>query len=69
MFRLFKKEKGSDVVTVVDGVVKSMEYVDDQVFSKVLIGEGIAIEPSSTVVKAPCDGVLHVVFPTGHAFG
>lgn len=69
MFRLLKKEKGSDVVAVVDGVIKSIEYVDDQVFSKGLIGQGIAIEPSTTVVKAPCDGVLHVVFPTGHAFG
>lgn len=69
MFHFLKKKKGTDICAVVKGTVKDLEQVEDQVFSKGLIGRGIAIIPEDCLIKAPCDGTLSVVFPTGHAFG
>lgn len=69
MFSFLKKAKGTDVHAVVNGIVKPLAQVEDQVFSKGLIGQGVAIMPTDSIVKAPCDGTLSVVFPTGHAFG
>lgn len=69
MFAKFKKKKGNDVYAVAKGCIKELHEVEDQVFSKGLIGRGMAIIPTEDVVYAPVDGVLSVVFPTGHAFG
>ena len=38
-------------------------------FTKKVMGEGVAIVPTSSEVCAPCSGVLTTLFPTGHAFG
>lgn len=68
--KLFKKSKDfGDIYSVVDGVTYPIEAVEDDVFSKKIIGEGLAIKPSGNTVFAPCDGILTVLFPTGHAFG
>lgn len=71
MLKLFKKNKarGSDIYAVVSGTIKSLEKVEDQVFSKGLVGRGVAIVPAGAVIHSPCDGTLSVVFPTGHALG
>lgn len=69
MFQFFKKKKGIEVNAVVKGKVKNLSEVEDPVFSKGLAGRGIAIVPEEGTFKAPCDGTLTAVFPTGHAFG
>lgn len=69
MFSFRKKKSGTDICAVVQGTIKSLDQVEDQVFSKGLVGQGIAIIPQDAIIKAPCDGTLSVVFPTGHAFG
>ncbi|MCL2010056.1 MAG: PTS glucose transporter subunit IIA [Synergistaceae bacterium] len=54
------------------GAQKSLEDVPDPVFSGKIMGDGVAIEPASDVegfVKAPCDGEVATLFPTGHAVG
>ena len=33
------------------------------------MGKGIAIEPNTGNLYAPCDGTITVCFPTGHAIG
>ena len=48
----------------------SIEKVNDEVFSKKMMGDGVAIRPANGTVVAPCDGVISVVFePTYHAIG
>ncbi|MEG0403891.1 MAG: PTS glucose transporter subunit IIA, partial [Anaerorhabdus sp.] len=47
----------------------NLENVNDQAFSKGLLGKGVAILPQENVVRSPIDGKLSVVFPTGHAYG
>lgn len=52
-----------------DGTVKPLSEVNDDVFSQEIMGKGIAIEPSTGNLYAPCDGTITVCFPTGHAIG
>jgi glucose-specific phosphotransferase system IIA component len=51
-----------------DGDVVALEEVPDEVFSKGLSGDGMAIVPLSGTVVAPIDGVVSRIFPTNHAF-
>ena len=72
MFRLFgKKERGSFIVSPVNGTAIDISMVNDPVFSQKMMGDGIAFElkEEKAVICAPADGVLSVLFPTGHAFG
>ncbi len=49
------------------GKVVLLENVPDEVFSKRMLGDGAAIEPSEGKLYAPCDGVIENVLDTGHA--
>jgi len=64
-----KKQKNIQVFAPVDGFVKKIEEVEDEVFAKKLLGDGLAIIPSSNQFVAPFDGVMKTVFPTKHAYG
>lgn len=71
----FKEEVQEEVVSCVDivsplkGEVKPLSEVNDDVFSKEVMGKGIAIIPSVGKLYAPCDGVITAFFPTKHAIG
>lgn len=69
----FKKKQEKIVETefkaVVTGTAKALSNVEDEVFSKGFIGDGIAITPSQREFYAPISGTLSSVFPTGHAYG
>ncbi|MBR5271015.1 MAG: PTS glucose transporter subunit IIA, partial [Clostridia bacterium] len=45
----------------------SIDIVDDEVFSKHILGDGIAIEPTEGKLFAPADGVIDNIFDTNHA--
>lgn len=51
------------------GKVKPLKEMKDPAFAEEGLGKGVCIEPEEGKVVAPCDGVLNVVFPTGHAVG
>ena len=52
------------------GQVIPIEEVKDPVFSSGILGKGLAIEPTSDMILAPCDGVVSVVMPDSkHAVG
>lgn len=54
----------------VDGKVIAMEEVKDEMFSQKMMGDGVAIEPSSEVVVAPADcEVTMVMDESKHAVG
>ena len=71
MFGFKKKEKAveKELKAVVTGVAKALEKVEDEVFSKGFLGDGISITPTDSKFYAPISGVLSSVFPTGHAYG
>ena len=63
-----KEEK--ELKAILDGSVVPLEEVPDEVFSRKIMGDGVAIEPSSSVVCAPADGEITVAMEeTGHACG
>lgn len=67
------KENGTEqkeLKSILDGTVLPLEEVPDEVFSQRIMGDGITIEPSGSVVYAPADGEITVVMEeTGHACG
>ncbi len=67
MFGLF----GSDcrLYAVTEGVLYPLEEVKDEMLSRKMLGDGFAIQPQETVVRAPCDGIIQVLPDSKHAFG
>lgn len=51
----------------VEGQIIPLENVNDDVFSRKIMGDGIAIVPSLGVLRAPADGTVVNVFESGHA--
>ena len=63
-------ELTGEIKSVLSGRVIPIEEVDDNVFSQKIMGDGVAIEPEDTVVKAPADATVTVVMKeSGHACG
>lgn len=59
-----------ELKSILDGKVMPIEEAPDDVFSQKIMGDGLAIEPSNTVVTAPADCEVSVVMAdTGHACG
>jgi len=56
-----------DLIQPVRGNIIPLEQVNDDVFSKRIMGDGIAIIPQSGTLIAPASGVIVNVFETGHA--
>jgi phosphocarrier protein FPr len=49
------------------GVLIPLDQVPDPVFSQKMVGDGIAIDPTSEILLAPCDGEVVQLHPAGHA--
>ncbi len=50
-----------------DGIAMALTAVSDPVFAGLMLGDGLAIEPLSSTLLAPCDGVITHLARTGHA--
>jgi PTS system glucose-specific IIA component len=59
------------IIAPADGIMIPLSMVKDDVFSKKMMGDGIAFEfeDSTVTLCAPANGKLTVLFPTGHAYG
>ena len=63
-------EADGTITSVLSGRVIPIEEVDDNVFSQKIMGDGVAVEPEDTLVKAPADASVTVVMKeSGHACG
>lgn len=58
-----------DFTAPVNGKFKSLVDVDDAVFSKKMMGEGFAIEPTDQHIFSPVEGEVVSIFKTKHAIG
>ena len=56
-----------ELTAPLSGRVLPMTEVPDPVFSGLMMGDGLAIDPSSNVLLAPCAGVITQVARTNHA--
>ena len=69
---LFGKKIDTNEVVIlspVDGKVKPLKQVKDEVFAGEMVGKGVAVVPTSSTVYSPAAGKVTVAFPTGHAYG
>ena len=49
------------------GILIPLSEVPDPVFSQKMVGDGIAIDPTSDELLAPCEGEIVQLHPAGHA--
>lgn len=57
------------VASPIQGQLVRMTEVNDEVFSSEALGKGVAVKPEVGEVRAPSNGVISTLFPTGHAVG
>ena len=55
------------LIAPLTGAIVPLEQVPDPVFAGRMLGDGIAIEPLSASLLAPCDGVITQLHRAGHA--
>ena len=60
-------DSGLDLIRPVEGQVIPLDDVNDEVFSRRIMGDGIAIIPEQGILRAPAAGTVVNVFETGHA--
>ncbi|QCI19647.1 MAG: PTS glucose transporter subunit IIA [Buchnera aphidicola (Brevicoryne brassicae)] len=66
-----KKTNFSKKITIIaplSGDIVKIEDVPDLVFSKKIVGDGIAIKPSGNKILAPVNGTIGNIVETMHAF-
>lgn len=63
-----KTKQRSTLVAPVDGELVNLKELPDQAFAEGMLGDGIAIKPSSGSFVSPCDGVLSGVTESAHAY-
>ena len=56
-----------NIIAPFDGWCAPLDEVPDPVFAGRLLGDGLAIDPTSGVVTAPCDGEIVTLPASGHA--
>lgn len=72
-----KKEEPQEIIPAKDeallapvsGKVIPLSEVRDEAFAGGILGQGAAVIPENGEICAPCDGVISVMYPTGHAVG
>lgn len=64
--RIMKKET---IYSPLQGKIVALSEVNDEVFSSLAMGKGVAIEPSVGAVYSPVNGIVSSLFPTNHAIG
>lgn len=62
-----EKNKSDFIYAPIAGQVVSLTEVPDPVFAEGMLGKGVAIIPTDGRVCAPADGIVSMMFDTGHA--
>lgn len=62
-------QKPIEIYAPLDGQVRSLDSVNDEIFASGMMGKGLAIIPTSGTVYAPFDGEVYMTTPSNHAIG
>ena len=63
-----KETKTGELLSPADGITVELEDTPDPAFAEKLVGDGIAVEPSSGTFTSPCDGEITGVAECLHAY-
>ena len=55
------------LLSPLDGWAAPLAEVPDPVFAEAMLGDGVAIDPTGSVLHAPCDGVVASIHASRHA--
>ena len=67
---MFFKKKEKELKAFTTGTIVPITAVPDEVFSTKMMGDGLAIQPTSNTIYAPCKGTISAVMnTTEHAVG
>src|SRR3982750_4814185 len=55
------------ILAPLSGQVWSLERVPDPVFAQNMVGDGLSIDPTDSVLVAACDGEVMALHAAGHA--
>ena len=69
MFSLFKRKEPVILYAPITGKSIALESVQDQMFAKKMLGDGVAFIPITDTICAPCDGKITMIANTCHAIG
>lgn len=61
--------KNYEILAPISGKVIDLANVQDRVFATKMAGEGVGIIAEGTIVYAPSDGVVSLIFESNHAIG
>ncbi|WP_373898446.1 PTS glucose transporter subunit IIA [Haloimpatiens sp. FM7315] len=59
--------KGVDLYLPIMGDILSLTNVEDYLFRRKILGEGVVIKPKDNVIFSPVDGEIELVYNTKHA--
>lgn len=66
---LAESRKQDIIASPLDGRIKKLADIEDEVFASGAMGEGVAIVPTKGVIYAPANAKVSMIFKTGHAVG
>jgi phosphocarrier protein FPr len=55
------------ILSPLSGQIWPLERVPDPVFAQKMVGDGLSIDPTDTILVAPCDGEVASLHAAGHA--
>ncbi|WP_312542568.1 beta-glucoside-specific PTS transporter subunit IIABC [Enterococcus sp.] len=64
-----KEKKTIELNSPMKGKTISLDQVEDEAFSSLVMGKGVAIDPVDGVLVSPFDGKVTMLFKTKHALG
>lgn len=64
-----KEDRIIRIASPVAGTLKVLKELPDKTFSEKIMGEGVALTPSSNTLYSPVNGTITAVVPTHHAIG
>ena len=62
-------QKGEDILAALTGEVISITEVESPIFAGKVVGDGVAIIPTASEVKAPISGVIAFIGEQKHTYG
>lgn len=69
LFKRNKTKQKNILVAPIEGEIKAIEEMPDEIFASKMLGDGVCVLPKNGMVYSPIEGIVRSVSPTLHAIG